>query len=548
MKSFLKQFALLAILAAFFVGVSYVAADTTFDGNTSQTVLPPIHTGFDQVKTHDLGIGASTSANVLKDFVAEHIAVLKQQVFFGGDVGGGTVAKPRNVVSFGGVFSFVDAAGTLTSINYDTSIKATGTIRAKEWLFINKLVGDNNDPSKLCADPNGNVILCNNIVSGNDVCPNIEGKQIAVPEMMILDGDGDCVFTVERDPSDLCWNIDDIGAGSPRQTVMPRYDVANSRYVAMEPEAFYAYDVGATTTFLTTFLQQVLMAHNPGPDLTQAQHTALYNLETRITATRNAIAAPTPATIAPGSAAQTALSDLYAYVRNTTTQSFNGGGRNATVNNVLKMLDNYGEQIPPIYTRDASKFREVSQNSNLECLPVPSLVRAYNREVITESARSINRYQKQKVLQFDSELLTDQAFELWGYDAPDGDVFKDDTDIKKLVDFSGKEGSDEVVIVIEEGSRGGNDAVGTIREMFVGYQYSPDWRKGSLDAVCLRGEKIGSQGLVPAKNAIIPDGYSYWTTWWSVTMNIQGNRNAYDSGAGRDCISKVYPESLFMEL
>ncbi|MDB5188782.1 MAG: hypothetical protein JWM92_380, partial [Candidatus Nomurabacteria bacterium] len=168
------------------VGLSYVHAATYSDpsgtppaGNTEI----PLSTGInDKIKTGGLSVNA---------FIANANAELDQATYFGGVLH----ADPANTnatIAFGGT----DAANIVRKV----ALAITGGFSNTGTLASTPL--SNTTTSAVCADQNGNVILCSVI----DMCSNISGTQTTVPAGDVANSDGTCSVAPKRYYSQLSSN------------------------------------------------------------------------------------------------------------------------------------------------------------------------------------------------------------------------------------------------------------------------------------------------------------------------------------------------------
>lgn len=129
-------------------------------------IAPAIHTGNDQIKDGDLGIGTALSA-VLN-------AAFKQETTLGGTLIG-KVRSGANTVAFGGT-------------GYDVDVLASGGISVDGTIAASNIA--NTSTKHLCADTTGKIVTCDDS-GGNDECPP---GQIHVYS-------GRCDYTVKIDSS-----------------------------------------------------------------------------------------------------------------------------------------------------------------------------------------------------------------------------------------------------------------------------------------------------------------------------------------------------------
>lgn len=190
---FLHNLLLMILAIVFVIGGSYVLASPwtarpSPDGNSSQNTPFPLTVGStSQSKSGDL---------TLDRLVVGSSASLGGSVFIQGFAKGGKAGEtvPSRI-------SFGDAAAVTTSIS--------GGLRAKGNIKVNDLSNATN--SKVCADANGNLVLC---TAGTvDLCSNEPGDQTTLPAGWWRNEDGTCGH-----PQDVCTNLP-----GPEGDVPPNY-------------------------------------------------------------------------------------------------------------------------------------------------------------------------------------------------------------------------------------------------------------------------------------------------------------------------------------
>lgn len=177
----------------FAVGLSYVHAATFTNGANppANNTATPLNVGInDQIKTGGLAVDS---------FVANANAELDGSTYFGGAL----EPDPGNanaMINFGGT----DPAGVVRAVNMAITggFSNTGSITSSLLA--------NNSMSPVCADANGDVILCN----ATTVCSNIPGAT-TVPAGDVRNANGTCSIATLRFYSVLSQNksVQNFGGG-----------------------------------------------------------------------------------------------------------------------------------------------------------------------------------------------------------------------------------------------------------------------------------------------------------------------------------------------
>lgn len=131
-------------------------------------VAPVVHTGNDQVKDGDLGIGAALSA-VLN-------AAFKQETTLGGTLIG-RFENGKNVVVFGD-----------TTKGYDVDVLSSGAVRVDGTIAASNIA--NTSTKHICADTTGKIVTCDASQGGDDPCPGKHNFNGTCTPTVVIDASG----------------------------------------------------------------------------------------------------------------------------------------------------------------------------------------------------------------------------------------------------------------------------------------------------------------------------------------------------------------------